>query len=118
MPTGIVLLLLEILRFEAKYGDVCIKDLDDVLADKIPDINMFIQEVLNIEQRYSRGGGSPQKYGYPNGNPRRPGFENVGGAQVGILEHETLGVFGEGRYLSAFGIDAYELKAGVNLTIF
>ena len=66
--------------------------------DYIMGINMFNQEVLNIEQRYSRGGGSPQKYGYPNGNPRRPGFENVGGAQVGILEHETLGVFGEGTF--------------------
>ena len=35
-------------NLEAKYGDVCIKDLDDVLADKIPDINMFIQDELDL----------------------------------------------------------------------
>ena len=40
------------------------------------------------------------------------------GLVAGWKFNRNLGVFGEGRYLSAFGIDAYEVKAGVNLTIF
>ena len=40
------------------------------------------------------------------------------GIVTGWKYNRNLGVFGEARYLSAFGIDAYELKAGVNLTIF
>jgi len=30
----------------------------------------------------------------------------------------SLGIFGEGRYLSYWGIDSYELKAGLNFTFF
>jgi len=40
------------------------------------------------------------------------------GIVAGWKYNRNLGIFGEARYLSAFGIDAYELKAGVNLTIF
>ena len=40
------------------------------------------------------------------------------GIVAGWKFNRSLGVFGEGRYLSAFGIDAYEVKAGINYTIF
>jgi iron complex outermembrane receptor protein len=65
--------------------------------DFVAGINIFNQEVLSLEQRYGNGG-QPAKYGYPDGNPRRPGFEDVGGVQVGMLEHDTIGIFGEGTF--------------------
>ena len=40
------------------------------------------------------------------------------GIVYGHWFNKNLGVFGEGRYLSSFGIDAYEIKAGINVTIF
>ena len=40
------------------------------------------------------------------------------GLVAGYKFNKSIGIFGEGRYLSYFGIDAYELKAGVNVTIF
>jgi hypothetical protein len=40
------------------------------------------------------------------------------GLVAGYKFNRNIGIFGEGRYLRYFGIDAYELKAGVNLTIF
>ena len=40
------------------------------------------------------------------------------GLVAGWKFNRNLGVFGEGRYLRYFGIDAYELKAGLNFTIF
>ena len=61
------------------------------------ELNIFNQEVLSLEQRYGNGG-QPAKYGYPEGNPRRPGFEDVGGVQVGILEHDSIGIFGKGTF--------------------
>ena len=40
------------------------------------------------------------------------------GIVAGYKFNRNIGIFGEGRYLRYFGIDAYELKAGVNVTIF
>ena len=40
------------------------------------------------------------------------------GLVAGYKFNRNIGIFGEGRYLSYFGIDAYELKAGINVTIF
>ena len=40
------------------------------------------------------------------------------GIVTGYKFNRNIGIFGEGRYLSYFGIDAYELKAGINVTIF
>ena len=40
------------------------------------------------------------------------------GLVTGWKFNRSFGIFGEGRYLSYFGIDAYELKAGINVTIF
>jgi len=40
------------------------------------------------------------------------------GLVAGYKFNRNIGIFGEGRYLRYFGIDAYELKAGVNVTIF
>ena len=40
------------------------------------------------------------------------------GLVAGYKFNRNIGVFGEGRYLKYFGIDAYELKAGLNVTIF
>ena len=40
------------------------------------------------------------------------------GIVTGYKFNRNIGIFGEGRYLSYFGINAYELKAGVNVTIF
>jgi len=40
------------------------------------------------------------------------------GIVTGYKFNRNIGVFGEGRYLKYFGISAYELKAGVNVTIF
>tara|TARA_R100001443_G_C3333228_1_gene172789 strand:+ start:110 stop:283 length:174 start_codon:yes stop_codon:yes gene_type:complete len=40
------------------------------------------------------------------------------GLVAGYKFNRSIGIFGEGRYLSYFGIDAYEVKAGVNVTIF
>ena len=40
------------------------------------------------------------------------------GLVAGYKFSRNFGIFGEGRYLSYFGIDAYELKAGINVTIF
>ena len=40
------------------------------------------------------------------------------GLVAGYKFNRNIGIFGEGRYLRYFGIDAYELKAGINLTIF
>ena len=40
------------------------------------------------------------------------------GIVAGYKFNRNIGIFGEGRYLSYFGIDAYELKAGINVTIF
>ena len=40
------------------------------------------------------------------------------GIVAGYKFNRNIGIFGEGRYLRYFGIDAYELKAGINLTIF
>ena len=40
------------------------------------------------------------------------------GLIAGYKFNRNFGIFGEGRYLKYFGIDAYELKAGINVTIF
>ena len=40
------------------------------------------------------------------------------GLVAGYKFSRNIGIFGEGRYLSYFGIDAYEVKAGINVTIF
>ena len=40
------------------------------------------------------------------------------GLVAGYKFNRNIGVFGEGRYLKYFGINAYELKAGINVTIF
>ena len=40
------------------------------------------------------------------------------GLVAGWKFNRNLGVFGEGRYLRYWGIDSYELKAGLNFTIF
>ena len=40
------------------------------------------------------------------------------GLVAGYKFNRNIGIFGEGRYLSYFGIDAYEVKAGLNVTIF
>ncbi len=40
------------------------------------------------------------------------------GIVAGYKFNRNIGIFGEGRYLKYFGIDAYELKAGINVTIF
>jgi len=40
------------------------------------------------------------------------------GLVAGWKFNRNFGVFGEGRYLRYFGIDAYEVKVGVNYTIF
>jgi len=40
------------------------------------------------------------------------------GLVAGYKFNRSIGVFGETRYLKYFGIDAYELKAGINVTIF
>ena len=40
------------------------------------------------------------------------------GLVAGYKFNRNIGIFGEGRYLSYFGIDAYEIKAGINVTIF
>jgi len=40
------------------------------------------------------------------------------GIVAGYKFNRNIGVFGEGRYLKYFGISAYELKAGINVTIF
>ncbi len=40
------------------------------------------------------------------------------GLVAGYRFNRNIGIFGEGRYLKYFGIDAYELKAGINVTIF
>ena len=40
------------------------------------------------------------------------------GLVAGWKFNRNIGIFGEGRYLKYFGIDAYELKAGMNFTIF
>ena len=40
------------------------------------------------------------------------------GLVAGYKFNRSIGIFGEGRYLKYFGVDAYELKAGLNVTIF
>ena len=40
------------------------------------------------------------------------------GLVAGYKFNRNIGIFGEGRYLKYFGIDAYELKAGINVTVF
>ena len=40
------------------------------------------------------------------------------GLIVGIKVNKRIGLFGEGRYLSYFGIDSYSIKAGLNYTFF
>ena len=40
------------------------------------------------------------------------------GLIAGWKLNRNFGVFGEGRYLSYWGIDSYEIKAGINYTIF
>ena len=40
------------------------------------------------------------------------------GLVAGYKFNRSVGIFGEGRYLSYFGIDAYEVKAGINVTVF
>ena len=40
------------------------------------------------------------------------------GLVAGYKFNRNFGIFGEGRYLKYFGVDAYELKAGINVTIF
>ena len=40
------------------------------------------------------------------------------GLITGWKFNKNLGIFGEGRYLSYWGIDSYELKAGLNFTFF
>jgi len=40
------------------------------------------------------------------------------GLVTGWKFNRSLGIFGEGRYLSYWGIDSYELKAGLNFTFF
>ncbi len=40
------------------------------------------------------------------------------GIVAGWKFNRNFGMFGEARYLSYWGISAYELKAGVNFTVF
>ena len=40
------------------------------------------------------------------------------GLLAGWKLNRNFGIFGEARYLSYWGIDSYELKAGLNYTIF
>ena len=40
------------------------------------------------------------------------------GIVTGYKLNRNFGIFGEGRYLSYWGIDSYEIKAGINYTIF
>ena len=40
------------------------------------------------------------------------------GLVAGWKFNRSLGIFGEGRHLSYWGIDSYELKAGLNFTFF
>ena len=40
------------------------------------------------------------------------------GIVTGWKYNRNLGVFGEARYLRYWGIDSYELKIGLNYTIF
>ena len=40
------------------------------------------------------------------------------GIVAGMKLNKHFGLFGEGRYLSYFGIDSYTLKAGLNYTFF
>ena len=40
------------------------------------------------------------------------------GLVAGYKFNRNFGIFGEGRYLKYFGVDAYEVKAGINVTIF
>ena len=40
------------------------------------------------------------------------------GLVAGWKFNRNFGIFGEGRYLRYWGIDSYELKAGINYTIF
>jgi hypothetical protein len=40
------------------------------------------------------------------------------GLVAGYKFNRNIGIFGEGRYLKYFGVGAYELKAGINVTIF
>ena len=40
------------------------------------------------------------------------------GLVTGWKLNRNLGIFGEGRHLSYWGIDSYELKAGLNFTFF
>ena len=40
------------------------------------------------------------------------------GLVAGYKFSKNFGIFGEGRYLKYFGVNAYELKAGINVTIF
>jgi hypothetical protein len=40
------------------------------------------------------------------------------GVIAGWKFNRNLGIFGEGRYLSYWGIDSYELKIGINYTVF
>ena len=40
------------------------------------------------------------------------------GLVAGYKFTRSIGIFGEGRYLKYFGIEAYEVKAGINVTIF
>ena len=40
------------------------------------------------------------------------------GLVAGWKLNRNFGIFGEGRHLSYWGIDSYELKAGLNFTFF
>ena len=40
------------------------------------------------------------------------------GLVAGLKLNRNFGIFSEGRYLSYWGIDSYEIKAGINYTIF
>ena len=40
------------------------------------------------------------------------------GVVAGIKINPNFGIFGEGRYLSYWGINAYQFKLGFNYTVF
>ena len=61
---------------------------------------------------YSKGL-TPHSFKYGKGD-----IDHDFGLVAGWKFNRNLGFFGEGRYLRYWGIDSYELKAGINYTIF
>jgi len=62
--------------------------------------------------RFSKGL-TPHSFKYDGGD-----IDFDSGLIVGWKLNRHFGIFGEGRYLRYFGINSYELKAGLNYTIF